>query len=95
MQADVVVIGGGVGGCAAALAAAEAGASVILTEETDWIGGQLTTQITPPDEHGWIERFGCTASYRRYRDAVRAWYEEHAATYHLRLEWLPTSDPTR
>ena len=77
LEADVVIIGGGVGGCGAALAAAEAGVRVILTEESDWIGGQLTTQITPPDEHGWIERFGCTASYRKYRDAVRAYYREH------------------
>ena len=42
LRADVVVIGGGVGGCAAALAAARSGSRVILTEETDWIGGQLT-----------------------------------------------------
>ena len=74
---DVAVIGGGVGGCAAALAAAESGASVVLVEPLDWIGGQLTTQITPPDEHGWIERFGCTASYRRFRDGVRAHYRAH------------------
>jgi hypothetical protein len=74
LHADVLVAGGGVGGCAAALAAAEAGLRVVLAEETAWIGGQLTSQITPPDEHGWIERFGCTASYRRYRDAVRAYY---------------------
>jgi len=24
---------------------------VILTEETGWIGGQLTAQAVPPDEH--------------------------------------------
>ncbi|HEY8551590.1 MAG TPA: FAD-dependent oxidoreductase [Vicinamibacterales bacterium] len=77
IETDVAVIGGGVGGCAAALAAAEAGARVVLTEEHDWLGGQLTTQITPPDEHGWIERFGCTASYRRFREGVRAYYREH------------------
>lgn len=73
-DADIVVIGGGVGGCAAALAALEAGRTVILTEETGWIGGQLTSQAVPPDEHGWIEQFGCTAGYRRFRDEVRAYY---------------------
>ncbi|HTV00048.1 MAG TPA: FAD-dependent oxidoreductase [Luteitalea sp.] len=77
LSVDVAVIGGGVGGCAAALAAADAGVSVVLVEPTDWIGGQLTTQITPPDEHGWIERFGCTASYRRFRDGVRSYYRTH------------------
>ncbi len=78
LSADVVVVGAGVGGCAAALAAAEDGATVVLAEPAAWIGGQFTSQLTPPDEHGWIERFGCTASYRRYRDAVRAWYRVNA-----------------
>lgn len=77
IETDVVVVGGGVGGCAAALAAAESGVRVVLTEESDWIGGQLTTQITPPDEHGWIERFGCTRTYRRFREGVRASYRAH------------------
>lgn len=74
---DILIVGGGVGGVASALAAAAAGRSVILTEESDWIGGQLTSQAVPPDEHGWIERFGCTASYRRFRDGVRAYYRAH------------------
>ncbi|SMG63601.1 secreted protein containing Fumarate reductase/succinate dehydrogenase flavoprotein, N-terminal domain, partial [methanotrophic bacterial endosymbiont of Bathymodiolus sp.] len=63
VHADVVIIGGGTGGCAAALAAAKAGKTVIMTEETDWIGGQLTSQAVPPDENPWIEQFGCTASF--------------------------------
>src|SRR5712671_3543246 len=75
--ADVVIIGGGCGGCAAALAAARTGNRVILTEETDWIGGQLTAQAVPPDEHPWIEAFGCTASYRRFRNGVRDYYRRH------------------
>src|SRR5580693_3395628 len=73
-QADVVIIGGSTGGCAAALAAARAGLRVILTEETDWIGGQLTSQAVPPDEHPWIEQFGCTRSYRDFRRSVRDYY---------------------
>lgn len=77
MRADVIVIGGGVGGCAAALAAAKMGRRVIMTEETDWIGGQLTSQAVPPDEHPWIERMGATASYRAFRDGVRAYYLQH------------------
>jgi NADPH-dependent 2,4-dienoyl-CoA reductase/sulfur reductase-like enzyme len=48
MPAEVVIVGGGLGGCAAALAAARNGLSVIMTEETDWIGGQLTSQAVPP-----------------------------------------------
>jgi hypothetical protein len=77
LRADIVIIGGGTGGCAAALAAARAGRRVILTEETDWIGGQLTAQAVPPDEHPWIESFGATRLYRRFRAAVRDYYREH------------------
>ncbi|WP_067727649.1 FAD-dependent oxidoreductase [Oceanobacillus damuensis] len=73
--ADVVVVGGGLGGCMAALSLAKMGLSVILTEETDWIGGQLTSQAVPPDEHPWIEEFGCTATYRDFRNRVRDYYK--------------------
>ncbi|PYI51661.1 FAD-dependent oxidoreductase [Paenibacillus flagellatus] len=74
LHADIIIIGGGMGGCAAALAAARMGRTVIMTEETDWIGGQLTSQAVPPDEHPWIERFGGTASYRSFRSRVRDYY---------------------
>jgi FAD dependent oxidoreductase len=77
LKCDVAVIGGGVGGFAAALAALRNGMRVVLTEETDWIGGQLTSQAVPPDEHPWIEQFGCTSSYRAYRTAVRDYYRKH------------------
>ncbi|MBD2845502.1 FAD-dependent oxidoreductase [Paenibacillus sp. IB182496] len=75
-QADLVIVGGGTGGVAAALAAAKAGLTVILTEETRWIGGQLTSQAVPPDEHPWIESFGCTRTYRQFREGVRDYYRE-------------------
>lgn len=72
--ADIVVIGGGLGGVAAALAALKSGMRVVVTEETDWIGGQMTAQAVPPDEHRWIEQFGCTATYREFRERVRDYY---------------------
>jgi FAD dependent oxidoreductase len=74
MKADLLIAGGGLGGCAAAMAACSKGIKVILTEETDWIGGQVTSQGVPPDEHRWIEEFGCTKRYRDYREKVREVY---------------------
>lgn len=74
LEADVLVVGGGLGGVAAALGALRTGQSVILTEEFDWLGGQLTSQAVPPDEHSWIEQFGATASYRELREGIRAYY---------------------
>jgi hypothetical protein len=76
-QADMVIAGAGLGGCAAALAALRNGLKVILTEETDWIGGQLTSQGVPPDEHQWIETHGAPPSYREFRNAVRSYYRQH------------------
>jgi NADPH-dependent 2,4-dienoyl-CoA reductase/sulfur reductase-like enzyme len=76
-RCDVLVIGGSLGGVAAALAAARMGATVLLTEEADWIGGQATAQGVPLDEHPWIEQFGATRSYREFRSGVRDYYRRH------------------
>jgi hypothetical protein len=48
-----------------------------MTEETDWIGGQLSQQGVPPDEHQWIETHGAPASYRELRNRVRAYYKRN------------------
>ena len=74
LTADILVVGGGLGGVAAALSALEHGRRVVLTEEYAWLGGQLTSQAVPLDEHSWIEQFGATARYRRLRDGIRDHY---------------------
>jgi hypothetical protein len=72
---DVAVIGGSLGGVAAALAACETGRTVVLTEASDWLGGQVTSQgVTPLDEHEHIERFGGTARYLEFRERARRHY---------------------
>ena len=76
-SADLIILGGGLGGCAAALAAARHGLNVIVTEETDWIGGQLTQQAVPPDENKWIETFGGTRSYQQLRTGIREYYRRN------------------
>ncbi len=77
LTSDIVIVGGGLGGCAAAMAACRLGAKVILTEPTDWIGGQVSQQGVPPDEHQWIEDIGGTTSYSRYRSLVRDYYRNN------------------
>ena len=48
--ADVLVVGGGVGGTAAAIQAARKGAKTILVSEYPWLGGMLTSAgVTAPD----------------------------------------------
>ena len=76
---QVLVVGGGTGGVAAALAAARRGKCVHLIEESDWIGGQLTAQgVSALDEHEYIETFGGTASYYQLRNALRDHYRSFA-----------------
>ncbi len=77
MKTEILIVGGGTGGVAAAMGACALGRRVILTEETDWIGGQLTAQAVPPDENPWIEKLGCTRRYRAFRDGVRQYYRDH------------------
>ncbi|GGA79494.1 FAD-dependent oxidoreductase [Ornithinibacillus halotolerans] len=75
MKKDIAIIGGSIGGVLAAYTAAKLGQHVVLTEETAWIGGQLTSQAVPPDEHPWIETFGSTKTYRNFRNDVRDYYK--------------------
>ena len=87
-KADVAIIGGSLGGCSAALAALRNGRRVVLTEETEWIGGQLTSQGVPPDEHRWIESFGSNASYRELRRRIRDYYRNNYPLRHpQRNKW--------
>ena len=74
---QVLIVGGGLGGVAAAEALARQGVSVILTEPTSHLGGQLTAQGLPlPDENRFIERQPgpSSRSYRDLRQQVRHYY---------------------
>ncbi len=73
LSPDVAVIGG----VATALSILRRGRTVVLTEPTAWLGGQLTSQGVPPDEHVWVEQFGVTRTYRALRDGIRAYYRAH------------------
>ena len=75
VRSDVLVIGGGLGGIAAAMAAADMGATVALSMAETIPGGQVTTQaVSPLDEHPLIETTGASASYQEFRRRVRAHY---------------------
>jgi hypothetical protein len=81
LDADVAVIGGGLGGVAAALAACETGARVVLTEPLDRLGGQVTTQgVSALDEHPLVETAGVSRSYRSLREGIRSYYARQAGS---------------
>lgn len=78
LACDLLVVGGGLGGVAAALRAARLGRRVCLVEESSWLGGQISTQgVSHLDEHQYIETFGGTAAYYDLRDAIRDHYRSH------------------
>ena len=74
---DLLVVGGGIGGVAAALAAVRLGRRVVLTEETDWLGGQLTSQAVPPDENAWIDEPSTSPGYAEFRRRVCDYYRRN------------------
>lgn len=74
IESQIIICGASLGGTLAAYSAAREGKRTVLLEETAWIGGQLTSQAVPPDEHPWIEDQGCTRSYREYRNKVRDYF---------------------
>jgi len=78
---DIAIIGGGVGGVAAAIAALKKNRTVVLTEETSMVGGQFSSQLVPADEHYWIEpskgAYGQSGQYKALRKAVRDSYKRY------------------
>jgi len=75
LDCPVLVVGGGTGGMAAAIAAARVGVKTCVTEETDWVGGQLTAQgLNASDDSRFTDTIGSTRTYRRLRQNMRAAY---------------------
>jgi hypothetical protein len=93
ISCDCLVVGGSLGGVAAALALVECGCSVCLTEETDWLGGQATAQgVSALDEFWSVEQFGATAGYARFRQLIRDHYL-HNATLSEKGRAMPCFNP--
>lgn len=74
---DVVIAGAGTGGVGVAVQAARMGCSVLLLEETDWIGGQMNAAAVTSMDEGvtlvrerglYRELCGLIASYYQPRD---------------------------
>lgn len=75
LHCDILIVGASLGGVAAALSGARMGASVVLVERSEWVGGQLTAQgVCTPDENQWVETIGATASYQEVRRRIRDHY---------------------
>ena len=69
LACDVAIIGGGVGGCAAALGALRNGMRVVMTEETDWIGASSPRRPCRPTS---IRGSRCSAPPQPIEPTARA-----------------------
>jgi len=62
LEFEIVIVGAGPAGLAAACAAAESGARVAVLDESPWLGGQIWrgehTRASVPAANHWIGRFG-------------------------------------
>jgi hypothetical protein len=75
VSCEIVIVGAGLGGVSAALAATKAGHTVCMTEPTLWVGGQATSQgVSAFDDNKWIDTTGGTASYLDLSHRIRAYY---------------------
>jgi hypothetical protein len=74
---DVIVAGGGTGGSMAAVQAARLGARVLLIEESDWLGGQMSAAaVTTMDEEGLYFQFPVRERgvYREFHESMLNFY---------------------
>jgi hypothetical protein len=76
VECEVLIVGGGLGGVAAAFDALRLGMQVCMTEITDWIGGQVSQQgVSALDEEALQRERGLfPLGYRRFRVDVQARY---------------------
>lgn len=75
---DIIVAGAGTGGWAAAVQAARMGARVLLLEETDWIGGQMSCAgVTTMDEDSVWMKFPVRERgiYREFHESMVTYYQ--------------------
>lgn len=78
VECDVLIIGGGLAGTATAYESLKAGRTVCLTEMTDWVGGQISSQGTTALDESRRQRqlLFYAAGYLKLRDRVAQRYGE-------------------
>ncbi|MFC1552233.1 FAD-dependent oxidoreductase [Candidatus Latescibacterota bacterium] len=78
-DADFVIVGGGLSGIAATLAACSSGRGTILVEETDSIASCFaSTDTSEYFDNRFVETTGSSKRYIAFREKIKQWYEERS-----------------
>jgi hypothetical protein len=78
VNCDLLIVGGGLAGTAAAYEALKAGRMVCLMEPTDWVGGQITSQGTSALDEAQKQRslLFYAQGYNEFRQRIKQHYGE-------------------
>ncbi|MGO1181417.1 MAG: FAD-dependent oxidoreductase [Micrococcaceae bacterium] len=85
-KTDVAVIGASLGGVSATIAALKRGATVTLVAAHHWLGGQLTVQGVPLDEHPWADTGLGSSTYQELRSRIRHYYRRNFPVTHSAMQ---------
>jgi hypothetical protein len=85
---DIVIVGAGSGGIAAAIQASRMGANVALLEETDYIGGQMIT--VPNMDEALLFREKPSGFYKEFIDNINGHYSSKGKSIST-CYWSPTT----
>ena len=90
---DVVIVGGGASGVAAAIQAARQNVKVALIEETDWLGGQMSAAAVSTMDEG-IDHWQRTGGiYGEINQKAKSYYDARGITmstcYHTYASFCP------
>ena len=77
-ECELLVIGGGLAGVAASYEALLAGRTVCMTEITDWVGGQISSQGTSALDERTTQRSKLffPRGYLEFRERIKEYYDE-------------------
>jgi len=78
-ETEFVILGGGLGGIAAAISICSSGRTAILVDETDRIASCFTVQDTNYiADNSFIDSSGSSKSYQTFRAKIKEWYDNRS-----------------
>ena len=78
-ETEFVILGGGLGGIAAAISICSSGRTAILVDDTDRIAGCFAVQDTNYiADNSFVDSSGSSKTYQTFRQKIKEWYEKRS-----------------